>query len=426
MKRLLSDRRSVLRGLGMTVAAPALAPVDAARAALLPQPQRVSRYDVLVVGNGLAGLAAGIEAASRGAKVAIIDKMPEDKAAGNTAVAGGALLIPGADTEQGRADFVADLVQKTQGRGNAELLPVLAEHVIEDIAWLKEQGAEFVGPNHIAPFSVATMQIAPRQAVGMPKFMATMKTAFIRKGGQFIYSTKAKELLLDNRGRVAGVRAIDDEGLHDFMARSTILATGGYAANKTIMENFVDPNSDAMMVRGVKWATGDGLLMAREIGAGTSGMGGLMSLHVAAVSPKEPAHGVPDRGLPLCLAINVEGKRYVDEGLGYVSQGKATLKQPRGTCALVFDEELAKQPRVKDSIATYKRLGLEIVEAPTLAGLAEKMNMPPAAFEATVRAYNDAVKDGKAMTCRRRSRRSPSSWSIRNTTRSFRWCPASP
>jgi succinate dehydrogenase/fumarate reductase flavoprotein subunit len=198
----------------------------------------------------------------------------------------------------------------------------LADHILEDIDWLKQQGAEFVGPNDVSPYRLRTMQIAPRQAVGMPKFMATLKEAVARKGGQIVYSTKAKQLIIDDRGRASGVRAIDADGLRDFMAGAVVLATGGYASSHQLLESFVDPNSGSMVVRGVKWATGDGLFMAHEAGAGLSNMAGLMSLHVAAVNPEDPSHGVPDRGLPFCLAINTEGRRFVDEARGYVVHGR--------------------------------------------------------------------------------------------------------
>ncbi len=48
-----------------------------------------------------------------------------------------------------------------------------------------------------------------------------------------------------------------------------------------------------LMVRGIKHATGDGLLMAQAAGAGLKGMGGVMSLHIAAVDSVETAAGQP-------------------------------------------------------------------------------------------------------------------------------------
>jgi len=160
----------------------------------------------------------------------------------------------------------------------------------------------------------------------------------------------------------------------------------------------VDPNADVMMVRGAKWATGDGLIMAREAGAGVSGMAGVASLHIAAVSPKEPAAGQPGNGVPYFLGINRDGKRYVDESRGYVAHGKAALKQPGQTVALIFDSEIAKiQEGPAIAIAAFKNVNQPIIEADTLEELAAKIQVPPAQLVATVKAFNDAVKDGKAL-----------------------------
>ena len=151
-----------------------------------------------------------------------------------------------------------------------------------------------------------------------------------------------------------------------------------------------------MVVRGVKWATGDGLAMATEIGAGASNMGGLTSLHIASVNPEQPAFGIPDRGMPFCVALNIEGRRFEDESVGYVANGKATLKQPRQVSALIFDEEIAKEPRVKTSVDTFHRLGLPILQASSLAELASQMKMPADAVETTIKTYNAAINNQRA------------------------------
>ena len=83
-----------------------------------------------------------------------------------------------------------------------------------------------------------------------------------------------------------------------------------------------------MLVRGAPWATGDGLMMASEAGAALVDFGGMQSIHVAAVSPQNPAAGNPFTAVPYCVGINKAGKRYIDESLGYVANGKAAIKQP--------------------------------------------------------------------------------------------------
>jgi succinate dehydrogenase/fumarate reductase flavoprotein subunit len=147
----------------------------------------------------------------------------------------------------------------------------------------------------------------------------------------------------------------------------------------------------------VTTATGDGLNMAREAGAMWVNMGGMASVHVAAVSPKNTAAGNPFMAIAYTLGINRDGKRYVDESLGYVANGKASMKQPGQTVAMIFDEEIKKQAGVAAAVKQFEGLGIDIVEANTLGELAAKIGVPAAALEKTVADFNATVKDGKAM-----------------------------
>src|SRR5690606_7485548 len=117
----------------------------------------------------------------------------------------------------------------------------------------------------------------------------------------------------------------------DYKAKSVVIAAGGYAGNTQMLEAYSDANAGALMVRGIDWATGDGLIMAQEAGAGLKGMGGLMALHIAAVDGVETAAGQPGAVVPYAVSINRDGKRFVDESRGYVAHGKAVLEQPGQT-----------------------------------------------------------------------------------------------
>ena len=226
---------------------------------------------------------------------------------------------------------------------------------------------------------------------------AALRQKFLELGGKVAYDTKAKQLIMDDKGKVVGVRAVGPAGVVDYMANAVVIAAGGYAANKGLLQQYIDPNAGGMMVRGRTWATGDGQMMAQEAGAGLINMTGLTSLHIAAVHPKEPASGNPFHATPYCLSINAEGKRFVNELKGYVANGKAAMKQPKQTVALIFDEEIKKIPSVAISVGIFERLKQPAIEANTLEELAGKIDVPAANLVATVKAFNDKVVDGKAL-----------------------------
>jgi flavocytochrome c len=355
-------------------------------------------HDVIVIGTGMAGTAAALQAKLDGTDVMVLEKMPERRNSGNSRLAAGYFAVPSADSKEAKQSYLEELLKKCQGRGNKEIYSLLADSVLGDVAWLKENGAQFSATIPLAPYRLNVAIAAPGAYMGMPNLLGTLRRRFTEAGGKIAYETKAKQLIMNDRGRVSGVRAVGADSVVDYMANAVVIATGGYAGNKFILEDLVDPNAGGMMVRGTPWATGDGLIMAQEAGGDLVNMAGLTSLHIAAVNANEPAAGNPFQAMPHCLAINREGKRYVDEAQGYVANGKATLRQPLQTTALIFDEAIRKLPDVATSVGVYQRLRLPIVEAASLEELAGKIEVPYVQLAETIKSFNAAVKDGKALT----------------------------
>jgi flavocytochrome c len=392
------NRRSFLKGISAAAGVLTIGKFSIANASLLPSSDRTEAHNVVVIGTGLAGLSAALQARQAGADVILLEKVANGKDGGTSKLAGGGIVIPPERSPAGIEIFCEDFAKKSLGRGNAELSRVLAEQVLDGVDWLEAQGVEFVSTTNNPPYRVKIMQVAPAAYVGMPAALGKLKAKFLEAGGKFAYSTKAKQLIMDSRGKVIGVRAMGTRGSVDYMADAVIIASGGYAGNKEMLQTFVDPDADKMMVRGIPWATGDGLLMAREAGAMLVSMGGMTALHMAAVSTESPASGNPVRGLPYCLGINKNGQRYVDESRGYVAHGKAAMKQPGQKVALIFDEEIRKMQPLITSWDVFARQGIKIVEAGSLQELAQKIDVPPDALVKTVMEFNNAVKDNQALS----------------------------
>ncbi len=391
------DRRQFLKGVGLGAGFLALGKIDMADAALLPKAAKSESYNVVVIGTGMAGMAAAVSAANSGAKVAVLEKMGEDVVGGNSKLAGGLIAIPRENSQAAKDEYYEDFMKKSSGKGNKVLSRVLADQTLDAVEWLAAQGADLTPPVTVAGYRVKCVIFKPSAYKGMPKGLEALRNTLAKKGGKICYNTKAKQLIMNDSGAVVGVRAMDGKALKDYMADAVIIAAGGYGGNKEFLETFVDPDADEMMVRGVKYATGDGLTMAREAGAMWVNMGGMASVHVAAVSPKNTSAGNPFMAIAYTLGINKAGNRYVDESLGYVANGKASMSQPGQTVAMIFDEELKKQSGVSAAVSQFAGLGIDIVEANTLAELAGKIGVPAAALEKTVADFNAVVKDGKAL-----------------------------
>lgn len=397
MKKL--SRRKFLKGMGLTAAgAMAVGHIPAIEASLLPESDKKETHNVVVVGSGLSGLCAALQAKLDGADVIILEKVQDGKDGGDSKLAMGGIIIPPNRTKEGSEIFVQDFMQKSTGRGNAELSRVLSEQVLDGVDWLKAQGVELFDPADSPPYRVKLMQVKPGPFMGMPAALGKLKAMYLQLGGKIAYSTKAKQLIVANSGKVVGVRAMSARGSVDYLADAVVIASGGYAANKQILETFIGAEADAMKVRGVPWVTGDGLLMAQEAGAELINMGGVTSLHISAVSPDSPASGNPVPAVPFCVGINRKGMRFIDESKGYVAYGKAALKQPGQKVALVFDEAIKNMPGPKSACDNFARQGLKVVEANNLEDLARQIDVPPENLVKTVAEFNNSVKDNRALT----------------------------
>jgi flavocytochrome c len=390
-------RRQFLKKTGIGAGMITFGQVGFAESSQLPKGISQEKHDVVVIGTGLAGLLAAIEARTNGADVIILEKASMNDSGGNSKLAAGVIAIPSDNTKQAKDDYYEDFIKKSMGKADPDLTRVLADQVFDGMDWLKSQGIEFLPPIPTPGYRVKGAPVAPGLFRGMPKGLERLREVLEKKGGKIAYETKAKELIMDSRGKVKGVKAIDSVGVKDYISNAVILASGGFSANKEMLQLWVDPDADAMMARGKPWSTGDGIKMAHEAGALLVNMGGMTGLHIAAVSPKNPASGNPFVVLPFCIGISREGKRFADESKGYVVVGKATMKQPGQKVALVFDEEIKKTPAGSANVKLFQGLGIEVFEAETIEELAPKIGAPPAALKLTIDEFNNAVKDGKAL-----------------------------
>ena len=103
--------------------------------------------EIVIVGGGLAGAAAALEAANAGAEVLLLEKMAET--GGSSAMSGGCLAFAGTDlqaangVEDSASLLMKDLIEVGQGENVKELVEAYVYNQQETYQWLKSAGTEF-------------------------------------------------------------------------------------------------------------------------------------------------------------------------------------------------------------------------------------------------------------------------------------------
>lgn len=349
-------------------------------------------HDVLVLGSGLAGMAAALSAKEAGASVTVIDKAPETSRGGNTRFSGGALRCPTAETTP---DMLIDELDRiTKGRANRALARVLYGRAEKDVQWLIGLGAPLVDPSVERPdLRGGKMSYHVRgNGYGL---VESLYPRLAERGVACRFETKATDFLTDDNGRVCGVRAKTRTGYVNMLARAVVMATGGFQANTEMRVRYLGREASSLIVRGSKYNTGDGINMAMAIGGQSMGdWGGFHSAVMDARSEPVEAGETNINSYPYTLMVNRDGERFVDEGadffdVTYVKYGKAIIGQSGSIAYCLFDAKLAERELVYCLHREFEPL-----HASSIARLAQNLGLPGDKLQATVDAYNAAVQPG--------------------------------
>lgn len=379
--------------------------------------------EVLVLGTGLAGMCAALSAREAGAAVTVIDKAPETSRGGNTRFSGGALRCPTAETPP--EALIEELDRITKGRASPALARVLYGRAEDDVQWLIGLGAPLASPSVERPdLRGGKMSYHVRgNGYGL---VESLYPRLAERGIECRFETKAVDFITDGVGRVSGVRAKTRTGYVDVLARSVVLATGGFQANTEMRVRYLGREASSLVVRGSKYNTGDGIRMAMAVGGQSLGdWGGFHSAVMDARSEPVEAGETNINSYPYTIIVNRNGDRFVDEGedffdTTYVKYGKAVIAQPGSIAYCLFDAKVAEQELV---YCLHREF--EPVHASSIARLAQALGIPGDRLQATVDAYNGSVQPGEFDPERRDGKRTQgivppkSNWALALDTAPF-------
>ena len=383
-------------------------------------------YDVIVVGGGNAACAAAVSARENGAKrVVLLEKAPKEQRGGNTHFSGAIFrfvfnkveeldrFVPGAEQEYPgfhagvpkypREAFREDLMRVTEGKSDPELADLLIDASYETTCWMQDVGKhEFELARSVMGIKVGNTYKWPRGAIvrtvheGVGLSATWFKTVEAM-GIEVRYEAHVLELTQSESGRISGVVVRGKDGVERIGAKAVVLACGGFETNPAWRTHYLGQEWGHAKVRGSNFNYGDGLKMALDMGAMPWGhWGGCHATPIVTEAPDYGKREMTDKTNRLSylygVMINVEGRRWIDEGADmnaftYAKYGGLILKQPKGKVYQIFDSKVMDllEPRYKTS---------EPYKADTLEALVKQLDVNHPQAMKTLSEFNEAAGRG--------------------------------
>ena len=368
-------------------------------------------YDVVVVGGGIAGLSAANRAAQQGLKVAVLERGTDERYLCNSRYSGGVLHIAMHNAKDPAEKLMDVIKHATSGKADPELSRALTTTAGRAIDWLRDEGAKYIRVGNIV--WQQHVLAPPRPIVaGLdwkgrgPDVTLRQLGANLDKRGGKLFRLPAVTLM-EKEGQCIGVEAGDHEGgsaKQQFHAKAVVLADGGYQGNPALVREHMGIDSAQVKTRGAGTGVGDGMRMARAMGAQFSELkyfyGHMLSRDAFTNDRVWPYPQLDELGT-VGIVVNDAGERFVDEGLGgvFVANTIARLANPLSTWA-ILDHAIWEGPGRSARIPANPQLanaGGTIIKAATLGELAVMTGIDVAGLEATVAAYNKALASGRTV-----------------------------
>ena len=388
--------------------------------------------DVVVVGSGMAGIAAALSAQENGAKVVIVEKMPFWGGVSQTVR--GYFAIATDDSEQAIQDYVdyglnawcgvmkGDV--SFDGYPNEDMLRTLAESSWAATHWLADQGAKLEWSTE--PYIYGAQPeyyrmdafFSSADGVNEPDLVGTnlkvLVDKFTANGGEIYLNETVDEILVDEGGRVSGVHASGKGGTFTFnAAKGVILCAGGFGASEAAVARYAPAfKGETVNYATLSGNTGDGIMLAEEIGAAVyddaymCGQNG----HTL-VDDHAMIHPYQDHITPMsCVYVNDQGLRvngedpikyspsscYINpdgEDFYWAICNEAVASQP--TEIKILNEDLSSDTRYVDILEEQLAAGNErFFKGETLADLANQIGVMPNILRYTMTRYNGFCAEG--------------------------------
>ena len=365
--------------------------------------------DAIIVGAGISGLSAALEAARGGKHVVIVEM--STVGGGHAVMSNGAVAMVGTPLQARRqiADSPKlaerDFLERGQNADRGWVARYARDSKTWLYDWFSELGVEFEFIVQTPGNSVPRLHLTRGKGIGLVEPL--LRECLRHPNITFFWATKAQELVFED-GIVRGVlvRDLRQDQTRKLEASSVVVATGGFGSNlELVRRNWPEgePSPPRLLVGASHFATASGHEMVRQAGGVLTRMDHLWSYVLGLPDPRDPKG---ERGLAAfnfqSIWVNKLGKRFMKEFGDPKALLETLLRQPDASYWSVFDADAKRDFSITlagyDDPAEVSQLVYDskdvVLVGETIEELARKMNVPAKTLGETIGRYNLLVQEG--------------------------------
>ncbi|GAA2139771.1 FAD-binding protein [Nocardioides koreensis] len=370
-------------------------------------------FDVVVVGFGIAGGCAALEAARGGARVLLLERAAVH--GGTSSMSGGHFYLGGGTAVQqatGHPDSAEEMFQYLLAVSldpEEDKIRAYCDGSVEHFDWLESLGFEFersffpgkaviqpgteglmyTGNEKVWPFCERAVPAprghkvpVPGDTEGTRLVMDLLRDRVEEAGVEVRYETGATHLVVatgsttEEAGQVVGVawRRFSETGV--VRAGSVVLAAGGFVMNADMVAEHTPALGSKLFTLGSTYDDGLGIRLGRSVGAELRHMD----------QPFVTAPFYPPSVLVTGIVVNREGRRFVAEDSYHARTSGFVLDQPGAAAYLIVDSEHVEHPTMPlvPFVDGYE----------TVAEMEEGLGLPAGSLQETLDRYNEHARRG--------------------------------